>query len=181
MYRGGPTYNTYVAPPVYGGYGGYGGGISLFPSFVTPIFGFGGEPQGVGRRVARGCVMSERMRWSQCWLAQSCVVMRRTAQTRYMQRLPASNSACSLLLLSRLPALARDWPRTLLVSDSCCSVFLLQASSISSSPWLPCHSCSTSSGASLPAGADRITMSGTIDWEYPGCQMRNREQTCWRV
>ena len=41
VYRGGPTYNTYVAPPVYGGYG-YGGGISLFPSFVTPVFGFGG-------------------------------------------------------------------------------------------------------------------------------------------
>ena len=46
MYRGGPTYNTYVAPPVYGGYGygGYGGGgFSLFPTFVSPIFGFGGE------------------------------------------------------------------------------------------------------------------------------------------
>ena len=41
MYRGGPTYNTYVAPPVYGGYG-YGGGFSLFPTFVSPVFGFGG-------------------------------------------------------------------------------------------------------------------------------------------
>ncbi len=42
VYRGGPTYNTYVAPPVYGGYG-YGGGFSLFPTFVSPVFGFGGE------------------------------------------------------------------------------------------------------------------------------------------
>lgn len=37
--RSGATYNTYVAPPVYGGYGyGYGGGM---PFFVAPIFGFG--------------------------------------------------------------------------------------------------------------------------------------------
>ena len=50
VYRGGPTYNTYVAPPVYGGYG-YGGGFSLFPTFVSPVFGFGGERlQGLGLR-----------------------------------------------------------------------------------------------------------------------------------
>ncbi len=49
MYRGGPTYNTYVAPPVYGGYG-YGGGFSLFPTFVSPVFGFGGE-RGLGSRL----------------------------------------------------------------------------------------------------------------------------------
>lgn len=41
--RAGATYNTYVAPPVYGGFGGgygYGGGIGMFPGL---IFGGGGE------------------------------------------------------------------------------------------------------------------------------------------
>ena len=61
MYRGGPTYNTYVAPPVYGGYGygGYGGGgFSLFPTFVSPIFGLGGEPPGSGASLrSESCFM----------------------------------------------------------------------------------------------------------------------------
>ena len=39
--RGGTTYNTYVAPPVYGGYG-YGG--MGMPFFMPIGFGFGGAP-----------------------------------------------------------------------------------------------------------------------------------------
>lgn len=40
--RGGNTYNTYVAPPVYGGGYGYGGGaLSFFPRPYFPVFGFG--------------------------------------------------------------------------------------------------------------------------------------------
>ena len=39
---GGNTYNTYVAPPVYGGGYGYGGGaLSFFPRPYFPVFGFG--------------------------------------------------------------------------------------------------------------------------------------------
>ena len=39
--RGGTTYNTYVAPPVYGGYG-YGYGGMGMPFFMPIGFGFGG-------------------------------------------------------------------------------------------------------------------------------------------
>ena len=40
--RGGNTYNTYVAPPVYGGGYGFGGGaLSFFPRPYFPVFGFG--------------------------------------------------------------------------------------------------------------------------------------------